>query len=43
MQWLNETIAWWSALSPAATFFFLIPLAVAGTGLAAQMLRKRSG
>lgn len=41
-QWLNETIAWWSALSAAAIFFFAIPFAVAGAGLLALMLRKRS-
>lgn len=41
MQWLNEMIAWWAALSRPAAFFFLIPFAVAITGLLAHVLRKR--
>ncbi len=41
-QWLNEAIAWWSALSAAAAFFFAIPFVVAAAGLLALALRKPS-
>lgn len=41
MQWLSEWMAWWEALSRPAAFFFLIPFAVAATGLLAHLLRRR--
>jgi hypothetical protein len=33
MHWLNDLIAWWESLSPAAVFFFSIPFAVAAAAL----------
>jgi hypothetical protein len=43
MQWLNESIAWLSALSPEAAFFFSLPFLVAAGALLADLVRKRSG
>ena len=41
MDWIVALVGWWSSLSPAATFFFIIPLAVAVAGLVKEAANRR--
>jgi len=41
IDWIVALAGWWSALSPAAAFFFVIPFAVAAAGLAVEAARRR--
>jgi hypothetical protein len=41
--WLDECIAWWSALAPEWAFLFLLPFAVAAAAFLADAVRTRFG
>lgn len=41
VDWIVALAGWWSSLSPAATFLFIIPWAVAVAGLLAEVGRRR--
>lgn len=41
IDWIVALAGWWSSLSPAATFLFLIPFAVAAAGLLAEAAKRR--
>ena len=41
--WLDECIAWASALAPEWSFLFLLPFAVAAAAFLADAVRSRCG
>ena len=38
MQWFIDLVTWWSSLSPAATFFFLMPFVVVAVAALAHRI-----